>query len=70
MNVKRRIEQGRERNRQLAMEDAKRRCSECRIVLPKVGVRIVIGVSGRTFKYCSEACELQAADREFAERSR
>jgi len=70
MNVKRRIAERRERNRQLAMEDAKRRCSECRIVLPKVGVRIVIGVSGRTFQYCSDECEKQAAERDFAERSR
>lgn len=60
----------RERNRQLAIEDAKHRCSECRIVLPKVGARIVIGVSGRTFKYCSEDCERQAQARDIAERTR
>lgn len=63
MNTKRRIAERRDRNRQLAIEDAKHRCATCRRQLP-VGYLLLIGASGQTFRYCDASCKAQSDERE------
>jgi hypothetical protein len=47
----------RERDQQLALADAKRRCVCCRRALP-VAFLEVIGVDGRTERFCALSCRL------------
>ena len=50
---KKQLEARRQRNRALAIEDAKHRCSVCKRALPRLGVLWDFG-GGR--RYCSDAC--------------
>ena len=52
---KQRIEQRRERNRQLAIRDAANRCQFCRRVLP-MGFLTVLAADGAARKFCSDDC--------------
>lgn len=60
--MKRHVADRRERNRQLAIEDAKHRCGHCKIALPKTGVKTRLH---DTQMYCSDDC-LEAADQRAA----
>ncbi len=66
MTVIKRLAARRERNRQIAVEDVAHRCHTCKRELP-TGFKLFIGASGRIYRYCSEACELDGADRRFQE---
>lgn len=51
-----------ERNRQIAANDALRRCTFCRRELPRVGVLILLTPSGDTLRYCNEHCRQDHVD--------
>lgn len=65
--TRRRVADRRERNRQLAVEDAKHRCGHCKIALPKTGVKMRWNDPAM---YCSDDCLEASEQRAAGDRTR